>query len=159
MALKQTLNSLHAPDGSYYVTLTDGAGNLGGTAAGSAFSTPPTGVTVLHSSSGNVAAAVATATLTGAAAVTTYISGLSITGSGATAGSVVTGTVTGLTGGTMSITVPVVTGVTAGNTPIQIYFDPPLAASAANTNIVVSVPSLGAGNTNSTVSAWGYRTA
>lgn len=28
MTLKQTLNSLSAPDGSHYVTLTDGAGNL-----------------------------------------------------------------------------------------------------------------------------------
>lgn len=159
MALKQIAGSLQAPDGSHYVTLTDGAGNLGGTAQGSGFSTPPTGVTVLHSSSGNVAAAVATATLTSAASQTAYISGLQITGSGATAGSVVTATVTGLAGGTMSITVPVATGATVGNAPIELEFYPPLAASAANTNIVLSVPSLGAGNTNSTVSAWGYRTA
>lgn len=157
MALKQTANSLQAPDGSYYVTLTDGAGNLGGTAAGGGFTTPPSGVTALHSSSGNVAAATATATLAGAASVTTYISGLQITGSGATAGSVVTGTVTGLLGGTMSLTIPVATGVTVGNAPITMEFYPPLPASAVNTSIVVSVPTLGAGNTNSTVSAWGYR--
>lgn len=159
MAVKQIAGSLQAPDGSHYVTLTDGAGNLGGTAGGSAFSVPPTGTTALHSSSGNVAAAAATATLAGAAGVTTYISGLQFTSSGATAASVVTGTVTGLLGGTMSFTVPVIAGATLANQPIVIEFYPPLPASAANTSIVASVPSLGAGNTNATISAWGYRTA
>jgi hypothetical protein len=34
-------------------------------------------------------------------------------------------------------------------------FDPPLEASAQNVAIVVSLPSLGAGNTNTTVNARG----
>lgn len=35
MTVKQILNSLHSPDGSYYVTLTDGAGNLAPASGGS----------------------------------------------------------------------------------------------------------------------------
>jgi hypothetical protein len=157
MATKQNLGN-KAPDGSDYVTLTDGAGNLGGTVAAVGYPTSTAaGVTVLQSSSGNVAAATATATLTGAASTTAYISGFLVTGAGATAGSVVNGTITGTIGGTMTFAVPVATGVTAANFPIYVDFNPPVPASAANTNIVVSVPSLGAGNTNSAVSAWGYR--
>lgn len=156
MAVKQ-IPGLQAPDGSHYVALTDGAGNLGGTAAGTGYAVAPTGTTVLQSSSGNQAAAIATATLAGAASVTTYISGFLVTGSGATAGAPITGTITGLVGGTMSFTVNVATGVTLSNEPVFATFTPPLPASAVNTSIVVSVPSLGAGSTNSTVSAWGYR--
>lgn len=158
MAVKQLSGSGTAPDGSQYVTVTDGAGNLSGTASSVGYPTgAAAGATVLQSSSGNVAAAAATATLAGAASQTTYLSGLLITGSGATAGSVVNATVTGLIGGTMTINVPVATGATVGNFPIYLDFNPPLPASAANTSIVVSVPSLGAGNTNSAASAWGYR--
>jgi hypothetical protein len=156
MVAKQ-INGTQAPDGSQYVTLTDGSNNLSGTITSAGYSAAPAGTTVLQSSSGNVAAATATATLAGAASVTTYLSGFLITGAGATAGSVVNGTITGTIGGTMTFTVPVATGATVGNTPIDVYFSPPLPASATNTAIVVSVPSLGAGNTNSTVSAWGYR--
>lgn len=119
--------------------------------------TQPAGATALSSSSGNVAAASAVATLAGAAAQTTYLSGLIISGAGATAASVVTATVTGLIGGTMSITVPVPAGATLGVTPIFIEFNPSIPASAANTSIVLTLPSLGAGNTNASVSAWGYR--
>lgn len=117
----------------------------------------PAASTALSSSSGNVAAATATATLAGAAGQTTYLSGLLISGAGATAASVVTATVTGLAGGTMSITVPVPAGAAVGITPLYLDFNPPLPASAANTAIVLSLPSLGTGNTNATVSAWGYR--
>lgn len=42
------------------------------------------------------------------------------------------------------------------NTLAVVTFNPPLASSAKNTNIVVSVPSLGTGNTNSTVVAHGF---
>lgn len=111
----------------------------------------------ITASSGNVAAAIATATLPAVAGKTTYISGLAITGAGATAASVVSPTVTGLAGGTMTFTLPVVAGATLGNNPIIIDFDPDMPSSAVNTAIVLTCPSLGAGNTNSTVSLWGYQ--
>lgn len=117
----------------------------------------PAGATSLSSSSGNVAAAAAVGTLAGAAGQTTYMSGFIISGAGATAASVVTATVTGLAGGTMSITVPVPAGATLGITPIFVEFNPSLPASAANTSLVLTLPSLGAGNTNASVSIWGYR--
>lgn len=117
----------------------------------------PAGSTVLNSSSGNVAAAVATATLTSAASQTAYITGFEVTGAGATAASVVSVTITGTLGGTMTYTLAVVAGATLANQPLIVAFFPPIPASAANTNIVVSCPSLGAGNTNNTVTAHGYR--
>lgn len=153
MTVKQK-DGLLAPDSSTYVTITDGAGNLAGPGYPT---TQASGAVGLQANSGNVAAAVATATLAGAAGVTTYLSGFAFTYAGATAASVVTGTITGLLGGTQSFTVPVPTGATSGGIPIVIDYNPPIPASATNTSIVVSVPSLGAGNTNATVSAWGYR--
>lgn len=151
MALKQQ-SGLQAPDGSEYVTLTDGLGNLTGLSG-----LTPSGSTIVASSSGNVAAATATATLAGVAGKTTYLSGYLITNGGATVGAIVNGTITGLLGGTQTFNVTAATGITLGNTPISVSLNPPLPASAANTPIVVSVPSLGAGNTNSAVSAWGYQ--
>ena len=108
-------------------------------------------------SSGNVAAATATATLAAVAGKTTYITGFSITGAGATAASVVNPTITGLLGGTQTYTLAVTAGATLANTPLNVFFDPAIPASAVNTAIVVSCPSLGAGNTNNTVNAWGYQ--
>ena len=115
------------------------------------------GSTPLNASSGNVAAAVATATLAGAAGVTTYLTGFEVTGAGATAGIAVTVTVTGTLGGTMSYTYTAATGATVANQPLIVEFSPAIPASAVNTSIVVSCPSLGAGNTNNTVVAHGYR--
>lgn len=113
--------------------------------------------TPVIASSGNVAAAVATATLTSAAGKTAYITGFSVTGSGATAGLPVSVTVTGILGGTLTFTYVAATGALLANEPLLIAFPAPLPASAVNTNIVVSCPSLGAGNTNNTVVAYGYR--
>src|SRR5260370_37907131 len=58
--------------------------------------TYPPGATPIAASSGNVANAVATATLASAANVTTYITGFEVTGAGATAGLAVTVTITGV---------------------------------------------------------------
>jgi hypothetical protein len=113
--------------------------------------------TPVIASSGNVAAAVATATLTSAATKTAYITGFSVTGSGATAGLPVSVTVTGILGGTLTYTYVAATGALLANEPLLIAFPTPLPASAVNTNIVVSCPSLGVGNTNNTVVAYGYR--
>lgn len=119
--------------------------------------TPAEPATPLAASSGDVANAVAAAALAGAAGKTTYISGLSLTGMGATAAGEVTATVTGVVGGPLSIIVPVVAGATLGNNPININFTPPLAASAVNTAITVSMPALGAGNLHAAANAWGFR--
>ena len=113
-------------------------------------------VVALSASSGNVAAAIAAATLPVAPGKTNYLSGIAITGSGATAASVVNPTVTGLNGGTLTLTLAVVAGATLSNTPLILTFNPPIPAAGINTAIVVSVPSLGAGNTNSTASLWGF---
>jgi hypothetical protein len=111
----------------------------------------------VNASSGNVAAGTASATLAAVSGKTNYLSGFSLTSSGATAASVVTGTVTGILGGTLSFTQAVVAGATLANAPLNVSFNPPLAASAPNVAIVVSFPSLGAGNTNTTVNAFGYQ--
>lgn len=117
----------------------------------------PAESTPLSSSSGNVANASAVATLAGAAGATTYLSGFYISGAGATAASVVSATVTGLAGGTMTLTVVVPAGATTAIAPVFLDFNPPLPASAVNTSIVLTLPALGAGNTNASVTAWGFR--
>lgn len=114
-------------------------------------------VQCITASSGNVAAATATATIPAVVGKTSYLSGLMISGAGATAGAVVNPTITGLAGGTMTLTYCAATGPTVANTPLVIDFDPDLPASAVNTAITISCPSLGAGNTNNTVVAWGYQ--
>lgn len=116
----------------------------------------PYGAVPLGASSGNVAAATATATLVAVANKTTYITGFQVTGAGATAGLPVSVTVTGLLGGTQTFTYVAAAGVLVANQPLIVKFDPPLPASAQNTNIVVSCPSLGSGNTNNAVSAQGF---
>jgi hypothetical protein len=111
----------------------------------------------IAASSGNVAAAVAAATLAGVAGKTTYITGFVLTGAGATAASVVLLAVTGTSGGTMTFAVAVPAGVTAALAPLVVVFSKPIPASAVNTAIVVSCPSLGAGNTNAAVVATGFQ--
>lgn len=117
----------------------------------------PANSTALNSASGNVAAVPAVATLAAAGGKTTYISGFEVTGAGATAGSIVLVTITGLLGGTATYNLAVATGATVGNAPLIVEFAPSLPASAINTAIVVTVPSLGAGNTNSAVVAHGLQ--
>lgn len=114
--------------------------------------------TPITASSGNVAAATATATLAaGGAGKTTYICGFQITSAGSTAAAVVNPTIANLITGTMTFTYATVAGVTLANQNLIIPFNPCVPANAANTTIVVSMPSLGAGNTNATVSAWGFQ--
>lgn len=117
---------------------------------------PLQGVQVSNSS-GNVAAATATATLPAATGKITYICGFSITSAGSTAAAVVNPTVTSVIGGTMTYTYASVAGATLANQHLTIPFTPCLPATAPNTTVVVSMPTLGAGNTNTTVNAWGYQ--
>lgn len=113
----------------------------------------------LAATSGNVAAAIATATLPGTPGRMTYITGFQVTGAGATAPSVVTVTVgpLGTPGSTtLSYALTVATGATVGNQPLAIQFDVPLPALTVGATIVVTCPSLGAGSTNNVVNAVGY---
>jgi|SRR6185437_5092942 len=108
-------------------------------------------------SSGVKAAAVASAAIPASTSgQTSYLTGFEIVGSGATAASVVVVTVTDGTW-TLSYPVAVVAGATLQNPALVVRFNPPLKASAANTAITVSCPSLGSGNTNNVVNAEGFQ--
>lgn len=117
----------------------------------------PVGATPVAGTSGNVANAQATATLSSAGSSTTYISGFAITSSGSTAAAVVTALVTGIGGGDLVYTYATVAGATTANAALIVEFPRPIPASAVNTPIAVVLPALGAGNTNATVVAYGYR--
>jgi len=118
----------------------------------------PAAATPVTAASGNVAAATATATLAaGGSGITTYITGFQVTGSGATAGLPVLVTVTNVITGTLTYVYCAAAGVLVANTPLIVQFAKAIPASAANTTIVVSCPSLGSGNTNNAVVAHGYQ--
>lgn len=133
--------------------------SIGGTAVGSTaipITAYPAGSTAVQASSGNVAAAIASASLPAVSAKTNYLASFDITGSGATLGSAVTVTVTGVLGGTKSYTFGVVAGVLLPCPELKRAFNPPLQGSAANIAIVVSCPSLGTGNTNACANIEGF---
>jgi|SRR5882672_6106888 len=119
----------------------------------------PTGkdATPITASSGNVAAGTATATLAaGGANFLTYISGFEVTADGATAAAAgVNVTVTNTVGGTLTYSFGV---ATLGNQqPLIVEFNPPIPANALNTTIVVSMPTLGAGNLHACIVAHGFQ--
>jgi hypothetical protein len=113
--------------------------------------------TPVSASSGNVANAAAVATLAGVADKTTYVTGFRCGGSGSTAAAIVNITVAGLLGGTQTYTMISVAGATLANTPVSREFTRPVPASAVNTAIVVTMPALGAGNTNASCNAEGFQ--
>jgi hypothetical protein len=117
---------------------------------------PAAGVTYESASSGNQANAAATASLAGAVGKSTWVTGFEITAGGATAASLVVATLTGVLGGTQSYVFAVPAGATVGATPLVVEFNPPLPSSAANTAITLTLPALGAGNTNAIVNIHGY---
>ncbi len=116
----------------------------------------PTGGTMVSASSGNVANASAAATMPAVADKTNYLSGFQLTSAGATAAACVDATVTGLLGGTKTYTYCAPAGAAVGANPLQVDFYPPVPASAVNTAITVTLPALGAGNTNATANIQGY---
>ena len=128
-------------------TIVDSAGNEAVTSGGT-----PVGGT-----SGNVANASAAASLAAVAGKTNYLTGVNIHFSGATAASVVNATITGLIGGTMTIPIAVPAGATVGGVPVDLDFAVPIPASAVNTAITVTLPALGAGNTNAAVYIRGFQ--
>jgi hypothetical protein len=111
----------------------------------------------INCSSGVVAATAATCTLAAASGKTTWITGFDCGGSGATAAGDVTLTVSGLISGTESYVISVPAGVTGTAVSKGRAFTPPIQASAANTAIVVSLPSLGAGSTAQACNAEGFQ--
>ena len=117
----------------------------------------PNGAVSLTSSSGNVAAAAATATFAAPANGTNYVTGFIITAAGATVGLPVIATLAGVVGGTMSFIYCAPAGALIGATPYMITFPIPIAASAPLTAITLTLPSLGTGNTNAAVVMLGFR--
>jgi len=116
----------------------------------------PAGATPVNATSGVKSNAVATATLPGAAGVTTYISGFDVSGSGATVGLPVAVTASNLQSA-LSWIYCATAGAVLANSPLSIRFSPPLPATAVNTAIAVSCPALGLGNLNNIVNAYGYQ--
>lgn len=107
--------------------------------------------------SATAAAGVATATLPAVAGKLLFILGFNISGLGATVGLGVAPTVTGIISGTQTYAYAGVTGATLPNNTLAVSFGAQgIPASGANTAIVVSCPSLGAGNTANSVNVWGY---
>ena len=145
------MTGLSLPSGAHAVTLVNSAGTVQDPVLGY-----PAAAVPLIAGSGNVANAAATATLTGTATTTVYISGFEMTAAGATAALPVILTVTGLLGGTRSWIFEFPTGATASAYPLVVQFDPPLPASAVNTNIVASCPAGGVGNTHAAIVAHGF---
>lgn len=111
----------------------------------------------LVAGSGNVADGAAVATLPGVAGKTTYITGFDITAAGATAAAVVLAAVAGLLAGAQSFVYAAPAGATVQGPTLSIRFPAPLPASAVNTAITVTLPALGAGNTNAAVVAYGFQ--
>jgi len=113
----------------------------------------------ITASSGNVAAATATATLAANADArrTSYICGFAATAGGATAAATVNLTVTNVITGTMTYNYGAQAGAGIPTAPLVVQFSPCIPATGPSTTIVVSMPSLGTGNTNASVNAWGFQ--
>ncbi len=126
--------------------LRDASGSAGG----------ETALVDVDNSAVGVAAAIV-ATLPAAAGKTTYLTGFEVTGWGATAPSTIAVTVTGVLGGTKTYALAIPAGTQQSIVPLEIEFSRPLPASAPNTAIAVNVPTFGAGNLGSAVTAHGYQ--
>jgi hypothetical protein len=113
--------------------------------------------TPVNASSGNVANAVAAASLPASVGKTNFLTGVDVTGAGATAASVITGTISGVVGGPLDYAMAIPAGAAVGVQPLILDFSTPLAATAPNVAIVVSFPAFGAGNTNANVNARGFK--
>lgn len=114
------------------------------------------GVTPITAHSGNVANAAAAATLTGTSTTTVFISSFTCTAGGSTTATEANITVTGLISGTETYNTGAPLGAGVPPTILRVAFNPPVPASAVNTNIVVSQPALGTGNLNASCNAEGF---
>lgn len=110
--------------------------------------------------SGNVASAAAVATIPAVEDKVAHLLGFRVQGLGATAGLAVAVTIAGVAGGLLSYAYVAEAGVLVHNEPLDVTFPFPLAAPNDETEIVITCPDLGDGNTNNTVVAYGvYRAA
>ncbi|SEC58413.1 hypothetical protein SAMN05519104_1659 [Rhizobiales bacterium GAS188] len=107
-----------------------------------------------NQSSGNVANAAATATLT-ASKLNLYVTGFEITGAGAATASCVNATLTGLVGGTQTYNFCAPAGAAVGIQPLLVQFTSPIPSNF-NTAVVLTLPPLGSGNVNAAVNLHGY---
>jgi hypothetical protein len=135
--------------------MADIAGSLGQQIAEVAIAAPGGAGATQVSGANTGAASAITATLTGAAGKFTHLTGYTISGLGATGASLITVTITGCAGGTQTTYYAVSAGATLANPPLVVT-GLNIVSSAVNTNIVVNVPSFGAGNTAAGVNATGY---
>lgn len=109
-------------------------------------------------SSGLVSNASTVATLAAAAGKTTYITGFQCSGGGATAATAVSISVAGVITGTMTYVdgVQLATALNGVST-LSIQFNPPVPASATNTQIVVTQNAAGTGGTSAVCNAQGFQ--
>jgi len=130
----------------------------GTVAAGSGSAGFPPGSTPVTAVFNAADTTTATATLAAVAAKFTYICGFNITGLGATAATSVTPTITGLPNAfTFTGAYTFAAGAAVANAPVSFSFgNYCLPSSAVNTAVVVTVPGA-AGNTATSINAWGYQ--
>lgn len=108
----------------------------------------------LASAANTGAAGAIAATILGIPGRQVMVTGLSVTGTGATGATVVNAITTGMiTNLAWVIAVPA--GVSTGITPIQATFWPPIAG-VVGSNVTITVPTFGAGNTNVAAAIWGF---
>jgi len=112
---------------------------------------------VAFTSSASAGNASNVATLPGAVAKTTFITGFTATAAGSTAALDVTITVTGTISGTLNYTFTFPVGALTAAQPLVVSFNPAIPASGTNTAIVVTLPAGGAGNTNASIAAYGFQ--
>lgn len=92
-------------------------------------------------------------TLTIPSAKMGYLDFVDVDGLGATTGGAIAVTIAGVLGGTLTYQLGIPAGVLVPLAPLRLRFNPPLQASAVNTNFVISVPSFGTGNTAASTNA------
>jgi hypothetical protein len=117
----------------------------------------PTSASPLTVSSGSLSNTAATATLGAIASRVNYVAGFSVTATGATTLQNVLVTLTNTTGGTLTWLFQFPAGVSTLAQSLELQFNPPLEASAANTAMVLTLPAGGSGNIGACVTMWGFR--
>jgi hypothetical protein len=119
-------------------------------------------ITPIVKSASSGGAAQITPALPATVGKTNYLEGFDISGSGATAASVIEVNIAGINGGTIYYELPIVAGVNLAAFPLSgpvysVRFPEPIPATGANVAITLTVPSFGAGNTNSSATLFGFQ--
>jgi hypothetical protein len=133
------------------VTLNAGSANIGNVGQQNPL---PTGATPKNQSNVGTNAAVTATVTAGGAGRFTWITGFEITAVDTATGGTGRATVTGV-GTTLNYEYSV-QGTANGYNPLIVPFNPPIRSGLVNTDIVVSVPALGAGTGEVAVTAHGY---